>query len=517
MAGMNNETMVCVPTVAKTVDQMLNDVGRAKAAGADVVEIRLDHLATFSPRRDLETLLKGRLLPFIITYRPKWEGGEYEGDDNERLDVLRLAMEMGADYVDVELKVAHEFVESISEKKPDNFKLIVSSHNYESTPSLETLGDLVARIQAVGADIVKIATFATDISDVARMFRIIVHRQRQVPIIGLVMGERGVISRILCPKFGGFLTFAILDGGKESAPGQPTITELLNLYRIRDIRCDTKVYGIIGKPVGHSKSPLLHNGAFKSSGINAVYVPLLVDDLAQFLSVFSAPDFAGFSVTIPHKEAAVKCCDEVDPIAKSIGAVNTIFRRPSDGKLLGYNTDYTGAISAIEDAITGSTGKNSTVSSLSGKLFVVIGAGGAGKALAYGAKEKGARVIIGNRTLDRARELAELVGGDALSLAELENFRPEDGAIVANTTSIGMHPAVNDTPLSKEALKHYSVVFDAVYTPRVTRFLREAKEAGAAIVSGLEMFIRQAIGQYEIFTGLNAPEEVIRETLERVA
>ncbi|CAA6654210.1 unnamed protein product [Spirodela intermedia] len=484
---------------------MLDDVGRAKASGADVVEIRLDHLAAFSPRRDLELLFRARPLPFIITYRPKWEGGEYEGDDDERLDVLRLAMEMGADYVDVELKVAPEFVDSISEKKPDNFKLIVSSHNYESTPSMEVLGNLVARIQAAGADIVKIATFAADISDVARMFQTIVHHQR------------GVISRILCPKFGGYLTFAILDGGKESAPGQPTITDLLNVYNIRNVGCDTKIYGIIGKPVGHSKSPLLHNGAFRSAGINAVYVPLLVDDLTDFLNVYSAPDFAGFSCTIPHKEAAVKCCDEVDPIAKSIGAVNTIIRRPSDGKLLGYNTDYIGAISAIEDVSRASLENSSNASPLSGRLFVVIGAGGAGKALAYGAKEKGARVVIGNRTLDRARELAALVGGDALSLAELENYHPEEGAIIANTTSIGMHPAIDDTPLSKKALKNYSVVFDAVYTPRVTRFLREAKESGATVVSGLEMFIRQAIGQYKFFTGLPVPEEVIRETVERIA
>ncbi|MQL84345.1 hypothetical protein Taro_016848 [Colocasia esculenta] len=468
MAGRNNSTLLCVPLVAKTVEEMLIDIGRAKAAGADLVEIRLDHLAAFSPRQDLERLLRDRPLPALVTYRPKWEGGEYEGDDVKRLDVLRLAMEMGADYVDVELKVAPEFANSIAGKKPEKFKLIVSSHNYESTPSMEVLGDLVASIQVAGADIVKIATTAVNTTDVARMFQVMVHCQlkHQIPMIGLVMRERGLISRILCPKFGGYLTFAVLEGGKESAPGQPTTSDLLNVYKIRRIGTDTRIYGIIGKPVSHSKSPFLLTEAFSSTGVNAVYVPYLVDDVADFLSVYSSPDFAGFrhlsdssltvkhagslgnSCTIPHKEAIVKCCSEVDPIAKSIGAVNTIVRRP-DGNLVGYNTDYTGAISAIEDAMRGSHANDSSASPLSGRLFVIIGAGGAGKALAYGAKEKGAKVIIANRTFDRARELAMSVGGDALSLAELESFHPEGGMILANTTSIGMQPNIDGTPLPK--------------------------------------------------------------------
>ncbi|KAM0954297.1 putative shikimate dehydrogenase, 3-dehydroquinate dehydratase [Dioscorea sansibarensis] len=509
-------TLLCAPLVAKTVDQMVREMAVAKGLGADLVEIRLDHLSAFRPREDLELLLKGRPLPALVTYRPKWEGGQYEGDDTRRFEAIRLAMELGAEYVDIELKVAEEFINFLSGGKPDHCKLIVSSHNYESTPTSDDLGSLVARIQAVGADIVKIAAVGVDITDVARMFQVIVHcQERQVPMIGLVMGERGLISRLLCPKFGGYLTFGTLDAGKESAPGQPTLTDLLNVYNIKNLRPDTKVFGIIGKPVGHSKSPILHNAAFQSVGFNAVYVPFLVDDLPSFLKVYSSPDFAGFSCTIPHKEAAVVCCDEVDPIAKAIGAVNTIVKRPSDGKLIGYNTDYVGAISAIEDGIRGSRVKDSAVSPLAGKLFVVIGAGGAGKALAYGAKEKGARVVIANRTYERARELASLIGAEALTLAELENFRPEDGMILANTTSIGMHPKVDESPIPKHALGSYAVVFDAVYTPKVTRLLREAEESGVTVVSGLEMFIRQAMGQFELFTGLPAPESLFREIVAK--
>ncbi|XP_040385193.1 bifunctional 3-dehydroquinate dehydratase/shikimate dehydrogenase, chloroplastic-like isoform X2 [Oryza brachyantha] len=493
-------TLLCVPATARAPREMAAEAAAAAALGADVAELRLDRLSGFAPRRDLPVLLaQPRPLPALVTYRPKWEGGEYEGDDEPRFEALLLAMEMGAEYVDIELKVADKFMKLISGKKPETCKLIVSSHNFENTPSAEELGNLVAQIQATGADIVKIATTATEIVDVAKMFQTLVHCQ--VPIIGLVMNDRGFISRVICPKFGGYLTFASLEKGKESALAQPTITDLINVYNIKQIGPDTKVFGIIGKPVGHSKSPILHNEAFRSVSLNAVYVPFLVDDLANFLSTYSSPDFAGFSCTIPHKEAAVRCCDEVDPIAKDIGAVNTIIRKPN-GKLVGYNTDYVGAISAIEDGIRATQPTDTAASPLAGRLFVVIGAGGAGKALAYGAKEKGARVVIANRTFARAQELGNLLGAPALTLTELENYHPEEGMILANTTAIGMHPNVNETPLSKQALKSYAVVFDAVYTPKETRLLREAAECGATVVSGLEMFIRQAMGQFEHFTGM---------------
>ncbi|PON47808.1 3-dehydroquinate dehydratase type I [Parasponia andersonii] len=530
---MRNSTLICAPIMAESVDKMVIEIGKAKAFGADLVEIRLDSLKAFDPHQDLQTLIKGSTLPTLFTYRPTWEGGQYDGDEKTRQDALRLAMEFGADYIDVELQVAREFNDSIDGKKPEKFKVVVSSHNYQTTPSVEDLGNLVAQIQAAGADIVKFATTAVDITDVARVFQIAVHSQ--VPIIALVMGERGLISRILCAKFGGYLTFGTLESGIVSAPGQPTINDLLHLYKFRQIGPDTKVFGVIGKPVGHSKSPILYNEAFKSVGFNGVYLHLLVDDIANFLQTYSSADFAGFSVTIPHKEAALKCCDEVDPVAKSIGAVNCIIRRQSDGKLLGFNTDYVGAISAIEDGLQGSLNTSSvTGSPLAGKLFIVIGAGGAGKALAYGAKEKGARVVIANRTYDRARELADTIGGDALSLADLDKFHPEDGMILANTTSIGMHPKVDDTPISKSsphkfmedvgrfgtwfspgqhALKSYSLVFDAVYTPKITRLLREAEESGAIIVTGIEMFVGQAYDQFEKFTGLPAPKEQFRKVM----
>ncbi|XVF38621.1 hypothetical protein REPUB_Repub20aG0118200 [Reevesia pubescens] len=446
--------------MADSIDKMVIDMAKAKATNADIVEIRLDSLKSFNHSEDLNFLIKNCHLPTLSTYRPVWEGGQYDGDEKERLDVLRLAMELGADYIDVELKVAYDFMKSIDGKKPEKIKVIVSSHNYQNTSYVKELGDIVARIQSTGADIVKIATTALEIIDVARVFQITVHSQ--VPVIALVMGERWLISRILCAKFGGYLTFRSLEAGVVSAPGQPTIEDLLNLYNFRQLGPDTKV------------------------------------------------------CTIPHKKVAVKCCDEVDSVAKSIGAVNCIIRRQSDRKLFGYNTYYVGAISAIEDGLRARYNISGTSGSpLAGKLFVVIGAGGAGKAFAYGAKQKGVRVVIANRTYERARELADIIGGNALSLADLASFHSEEGMILANTTSIGMQPNIDETPVPKDALKYYSLVFDAVYTPKITKLLREAEESDATIVSRLEMFIGQAYEQFERFTGLPAPNEQFRKIMSK--
>ncbi|KAB2629783.1 bifunctional 3-dehydroquinate dehydratase/shikimate dehydrogenase [Pyrus ussuriensis x Pyrus communis] len=509
-----NSTLICAPVMAESVDQMLVQMGKAKEVGADLVEIRVDFLKNFNPRQDLGALINQSPLPTLVTYRPSWEGGQYKGDDKQRQDALRVAMELGADFIDVELKVADEFYNSIQGKKPEKVKIIVSSHNYEKTPSSEEIGDLVARIQATGADIVKIATTALDITDSARVFQVLVHSQ--VPMIALVMGEKGLISRVLSAKYGAFLTFGTIEAGVVSAPGQPTVRDLLDLYNFRLIGADTKVHGVIGNPIRHSNCPLLYNAAFKSINFNGIYLPLLVDNVANFIDTYNSPDFAGYSYTIPHKEAGLKCCDEIDPHAKEIGAINCMIRNPADGKLKGYNVDYLGAIAAIEEGLRASNGSsNGSGSPLAGKLFVVMGAGAAGTALAYGGKQKGARVVVANRTYDKAKALANKVGGEAITLAELETFHPEDGMVLANATPVGMEPRIDQTPLSKNALKNYSLVFDAIYTPTWTRLLQEAQECGAAVAFGTEMFLNQAFVQVEKFSGSPAPKHLIRDVLAR--
>ncbi|KAI5566542.1 hypothetical protein BDE02_13G027600 [Populus trichocarpa] len=387
-----NSTMVCAPLMARSVEQMVIDMQSAEAQGADAVEVRLDYINSFQPSQDLETIIRNKPLPVIIVYRPRWEGGQYEGDEHTRLEALRLAHELGADYIDVELKVASDLIREVKNKHQTGGKVIVSSYLSGATPSKEDLSHLVASMQATKADIIKVVSNANDITELDRIFHLLSHSE--VPAVAYSLGERGLISQLLCPKFGGALVYGAMEGN--SIPGLPTLDSLREAYKVENINSDTKVFGLVSKPVSHSKGPILHNPAFRQANFNGIYVPMFVDDLKQFFEVYASPDFAGYSVGFPYKEAVVQFCDEVHPLAKSIGAVNTIIRKPSDGKLIGYNTDCEGSIASIEDALKDQRYINgaSLNSPLAGKQFVVVGAGGAGRAIAVGAKSRGARVII---------------------------------------------------------------------------------------------------------------------------
>ncbi|KAA8545023.1 hypothetical protein F0562_019760 [Nyssa sinensis] len=477
--------MICAPLMSQSVDQIVNDMYQAKAQGADVVEIRLDCINNFQPHQDLEIILRNKPLPVLIVYRPKWEGGQYDGDEHMRLEALHLAKELGADYIDLEFKVASNLMEEHKQNQRGCSKVIVSCFLDSVTPSKEELSHLVARMQSTGADIIKLVTNATNITELARIFHLLSHCQ--VPLIAYSIGERGLISQILNPKFGGVLVYGSIKGN--SVPGLPTIDSLRHAYEFEHINEDTKVFGLVSKPVSHSKGPILHNPTFRHVGYNGIYVPMFVDDLKEFFSVYSSPDFAGFSIGIPYKEAVIGFCDEVHPLAQSIGAVNTIIRRPSDRKLVGYNTDCEAAITAIEDALKvfGFTNGEAFPSPLT------------------------ARVIVFDIDFGRAKSLAHAVSGEAQPFEDLVKFQPEKGAILANATPLGMHPNTDRIPVAEVTLGDYELVFDSVYTPRETRLLKEAKAAGAIIVSGVQMFLRQAIGQFNLFTGREAPEEFMRD------
>ncbi|XP_043709233.1 bifunctional 3-dehydroquinate dehydratase/shikimate dehydrogenase, chloroplastic-like [Telopea speciosissima] len=513
MASLNNKLLICTSLECQTVNEMVSSMAKAKLEGADLVELRMDALS-FPSISEVADLIKRRTLPVIVSFRLKSSVDDAQKRDEKKtcFRVLGLALELNAEFVEVELEVASDFTMSEYSNKSSNSKLIVSSYKGAGTPSKEELSYLVARLQSIGADIIKLGTDVVKITDVAPVFHLISHCQ--VPLIALAMGDKGLISQLLCAKFGGFLVYGSVSG--KPVPGLPTIVSLRQVYKIENLNMDTKVFGLIANPVGHSKSPILHNFAFRYASYNGIYVPMLVDDINEFFGVYSCPDFAGFSVGIPHKEAAVDCCDEVHPLAQSIGAVNTIIRRPSDGKLVGYNTDCEASITAMEDALRarkGDNGDTSNTSPLAGKVFVLVGAGGAGRALAFGAKSRGARIVIFNRNYDRAKALALSVSGEALPFQDLGSFCPEKGMILANATSIGMQPNSDKTPIPKDALGAYELVFDSVYTPRNTRLLQEAEEVGAIVVSGIEMFIRQAIGQFNLFTGEEAPEDYMRKVV----
>ncbi|KAK7284304.1 hypothetical protein RJT34_19049 [Clitoria ternatea] len=501
----NGSIKICVPlTTQQSVDEIVNGMHEAKAQGAHIVELRLHCITNFHPRRDLQIILSNKPLPLLIVFRPKWEG-----DEKMRLEALQLAMELGADFIDVEFKAATRFLSLVGNKR--NSKIIVSWYVDGVTPPKEELLQLIALMEATGADIIKLVTHAANITEITTIFSLLPY-SRQVPLIAYSVGERGLISQLLSPKFGGFFVYGSLAGNP--IPGLPFLDTLREAYKLEHVNAKTKVFGLISKPVSHSKGPILHNPSFRHINYNGIYVPMLVDDLKEFFSTYPNPDFTGFSVGIPYKEEVLRFCDEVHPLAQSIGAVNTIIRRPRDGKLVGHNTDCEASITAIEDELIKhgcDEGGASLGSPLAGRLFVLVGAGGAGKALGFGAKNRGARVVIFDIDFERAKSLACAVCGEAQPYENLANFQPEKGAILANATPIGMHPNTDRIPVAEATLGDYQLVFDAVYTPRRTRLLKEADAAGAITVSGVEMFLRQAIAQFNLFTGLDAPEEFMRE------
>jgi 3-dehydroquinate dehydratase/shikimate dehydrogenase len=321
------------------------------------------------------------------------------------------------------------------------------------------------------------------------------------------MGERGVVSRILAPRFGSLLTFASLNPAGATAPGQLTINELLNLYRSCDINEDTELFGVIANPVAHSMSPLIHNAAFWHLGMNRVYLPFLVDDVTDFIARFRELPVKGFSVTLPHKERAMESADEIDPETRRIGALNTLVER--HGKLVGTNTDRSAALGAMEHALGG---RQAGVSPLKGKRVVLIGARGTARAVGVGLVDAGAKVKILNRTAEKAQALADELGCEWGPLDDLSVARDAD--VIINTTPIGMHPNVDESIVPADFLRKGMLVFDAVYNPVETKLIREARSSGCLTVTGLEMFVAQAAEQFHLFTGEKPPVDVMRSVVE---
>ncbi len=493
--------MICVPIIAPTPERIEREIHFATPL-ADLLELRMD----YAPRADLKRLIETRRKPVIVTCRPEREGGQFRGEESERLALLQRAIDLGADYVDVEWDSVGAL------RRGGHTRMIVSRHDFRRVP--ENLESLHAELVAAGADIAKIACTATSILDNLRIFRLL--KSTKHPTIALCMGEAGAISRVLGRKYGAFLTFGSAARGKESAPGQFSAAQLREMYRYKQIGRATDFYGVIANPVGHSMSPAIHNAAFAALNMDAVYLPLKVEcDPAEFVRAFRELDARGYSVTLPHKEGILAGMDELSPLARRIGAVNTVVCR--QGRLHGTNTDVPAAIGALEEAVAGGTKAAAVAerSPLADRRVLLLGAGGAARAVAHGLIEKGARVAITNRTPERAVALAREVGGEAVTMEAAAGIGAE---IVINTTSVGMYPHVCATPLPREALRKGMVVFDAVYNPPETRLLREARETGCRTIGGIRWFVSQAALQFELWTGRPAPrhvmERVVRQRLE---
>jgi 3-dehydroquinate dehydratase/shikimate dehydrogenase len=513
-------TYLAVPIAAKDIDQAKEQIKSAQAAGAEMVEMRTDYLTELNTDA-LNSLLacaKAAKLPVIVTCRDKAEGGVGNWPLQLRTEILLEAAKAGADFVDCEYDnflladTGAKLTATLSEH--NDTRLILSAHN--STGPFDDLPALYEDIKAACPEAIpKLVYTAGHINDCFEAFDLL-HSATGQTII-LCMGEAGLISRILAKKLGGFLTFACLDEEIATAPGQVAIEQLKNLYRWDSIDPDTELFGVIGNPIGHSLSPAIFNACFDERGINGLYLPLFVEGekskFNKFLQNVTAAGylgFSGFSITIPHKAHAldyVNAAGEfVEPLAEDIGAVNTL-KIGIGPRVSGYNTDYAGAIDALCAAL--GAGKHD----LHSVAVAVVGAGGAARAVVAGLIDLGAKVTIYNRTLAKAQALSEefkcRYGGlDALSQM--------DAQVVINCTSIGMYPDVDATPVPAEQLKADMTIFDTVYNPAETLLLKQAAKAGARTVSGVEMFIRQAMAQYKLFIGTEAgepPEKIMRKTV----
>jgi 3-dehydroquinate dehydratase/shikimate dehydrogenase len=490
------------------------DTALAAEAGADLVELRIDELTDADA---VKAAVAASALPCIVTCRPTWEGGQSELPDDARIALLDAAATGDARYVDLELKTLPKLTSDVAWRQ-----LIVSSHDFTGRPA--RLVNILLEMNASRGSVNKIVWTARTIRDNLEAFEILQHRQKAT--IALCMGEAGLISRVLAKKFGAFLTFASLDSGSETAPGQVSIRDMKRLYRWDAIGPRTKVYGVVAQPVAHSMSPAIHNAAFDHAGWDGVYLPLLVnpgyESFKAFMESFvpfEGLDLSGLSVTIPHKENALKYLREkgaaVDPLAASIGAVNTIVIDRSLGgepKLTGTSTDY----GAILDSITARLGV--TREALAGYRVAVIGAGGTGRTAVAALAHYGATVVVYNRTHERAEALAAEFNGKRgkVVAARLEKLCDSCCQIYLNTSSVGMHPNVDSSPFgdAPPKLVPETLVFDTVYNPIKTKLLQQAEAAGARTINGVEMFVRQAAAQFEAWTAKPAPVDVMRAVVE---
>lgn len=496
-------TLLCVSLTASNLPSLRSQLSAAIAAGAQIAELRLDLL---EPETDWKSLLEQSPLPFIVTNRAQWEGGNSTLDEPQRLSMLIDAIEAGVSHIDVELKAADEFWKLLNNRgvKLSSTKLILSHHNFDRPLSAEEIRATLSSMKSKNADVAKIAMMAKSALDNCTVFREL--QRADMPTIVLAMGDLGKPSRILAGKFGAYLTFASVAQGKGSAPGQVDVKSMVDVYRFGEIGRETRLYGVIGNPVMQSMGPVLHNGAYRERGLDAAYVHLLVEgEVARFVREMSELGFCGFSVTIPWKMDVIEGMDEVEEAVTKIGAMNTVVKG-LDGKLKGRNTDWRGAL----DPICQKTGGD-----LRGKRVLILGAGGAGKAMVYGAVESGAEdVVVANRTKEKAVRLADDMGGKVagIGMGEIGEYGAFD--VVMNSTSVGMIPNVEECPVNVELLKEGMVVFDAVYNPLETRLLQEARERGGVCVSGLDMFVGQAELQFAAwFPEVEVPVEEMREAV----
>jgi 3-dehydroquinate dehydratase/shikimate dehydrogenase len=493
----SGEDRICV-VIGRTRHKMIQiELQEAAKRGARLIELRLDFLAK-AP--DFKRLLANRPCPLVATVRRPQDGGRWAGTEEERQMLLRQAIVSGFDWVDLEIDVAEEI------QRFKDVKRIVSYHNMRETPT--DLEDIYARLCQQDADVVKIAVTAHHPADNLRVLKLIQDASR--PTVAFCMGDLGTPSRLLGLKYGAPFTYAAFNKERGIAPGIPAFEDLRQAYPLENLNAETPVFGVIGDPVGHSLSPLIHNTAFRKLNLNAVYLPFRVPrgELPRFLVDFEKLPVHGYSVTLPHKEAAALVASERDEAVEAIQAANTLVR--TERGFRAHNTDAAAAIdSLLANMPFGQDGSPPTVHS---RAVLLLGAGGVAHAIAHALQREGSLLAISSRTFERAHKLAEAVGCRAVDWEARHNVVSE---IVINCTPVGMAPNLDDSPLHPSYLKPGLVVFDTVYNPEQTLLVKEARQRGCHVLTGVDMFVRQAGLQFQLFTGQEPPLDVMRKVVKR--
>ncbi|MGI9105396.1 MAG: shikimate dehydrogenase [Pyrinomonadaceae bacterium] len=509
--------IICVPVCVRRADELRAAVARAAMVG-DMIELRLDGLADDAQleqaTRELPALFNEHTRAFILTLRPSEQGGRRALDLKRRVRFWAENFSPGherADFADLELDlVAHleEQEDACGRRLIDWNKVICSHHDFEAFPA--DLDKIFARMLATPARILKLALRAEDVTDSLAIWQLLERAQdaRGREMIAVAMGEAGLLTRILAPARGAFLTYGALTRKHQTAPGQIDAKDLRSLYRVHAIDGRTQIMGLMGAPVAHSVSPHMHNAAFAARGLNAVYLPFEVGDAPAFIRRMAHPRtreldwrLRGLSVTAPHKSAVMSQLDFIDEAAREIGAVNTLV--VEGDALCGSNTDAAAALAPLARLIE-----------LRGARVAVVGAGGAARALLWSLRETGARVVVYARSSERARPTAEKFGAQYQTL---DGARFDEFDLVVNTTPLGTRGhSETQTPALARQLRGARAAYDLVYNPGETRFMREAHEAGCEIVlGGLPMLVAQAAAQFKLWTGEDAPLEVMRAAAER--
>lgn len=497
-----NDGKICVSVCARTAEELFEKAAQAETM-ADVIEARFDCLDSGAIERALSGVSVAT--PILFTYRPVSQGGGAPDD------VLQRAAFWSSLTRNTDLGPGRTLIDNEPDLEsvirwPVETALIRSFHDFSGVPSdLDAIFDTLS-----SAGIAKIAVTANSITDGIAVWKLLERAASEgKQFIPVAMGEAGKWTRILAPAYGAFMTYASLDPDSKTAPGQISAADMLDVFRVKELGRDTEIYGIIAGDTSYSVSPWMHNAAFKSAGMDRVFLPLQASDLEAFFLRMVKPDtreidlnFRGFSVTNPHKQTIVRYLDHVDETAEKIGAVNTV--KIENGKFFGYNTDAPGFIKPLREAFGDL--KNAHVG--------IAGAGGAARACIYALIKDGADVSVFARDASKAEPVASEFGA---RFAGSTMDAGEHGLdLIVNTTPLGTKgPEAESTIASADALRGAKLVYDLVYNPAETRLIREARSAGVPAIGGLEMLIAQGAEQFEIWTGEKAPLEAMAAAVRK--